>query len=344
MAGPRADRRAITTQIIDRAATAAHRDVLNAGREVIRASSTRWRRVTDGSPCGFCAMIASRGPVYSSADTAGMGGNRYHSRCGCSVEPFEGDPKTWAPTPDEQRYIDAYNASWRSGDDAAAIAKRMEEWLANPANADDVAASLADPAKWVDLDDDTLDALAMQAMDEGDFLAAERIGEIMDGRFYDPTGRRIDATDPFRSDVFDWYAKQDPATQARFAEKLESSLGYDAGQAFAQESWAHVNTAKLGRTLPTERQIRRDYDDWLESEWLKAEAATNGYMLSPAAKAQGVTVRKLWKVNATTAKKWATPEMLDYWDTNGRLTLADFRAGFTGKAETTANLMKGRWA
>lgn len=343
---PRADARAITTQTIGKLATAAHRDVLNAGREVIRASSPRWRRVTDGAPCGFCAMLASRGPVYHSREKAGVGGNRYHGRCGCTAEPFEGDPADWVPTDAEQRYIDAYEASYESGSDPAALAARMEQWLTDPANLDklDDAVDLANPATWVNLDDDALDALAIQKMDEGDFTAAERIGEIQDARFYDPSGQRVDASDPFRADVFDWYAKQDPTTQARFTDKLESALGYDAGQMFAQESWAHSNTAKMGRTLPTERQIRREYADWLESEWLKAEAVTNGYMLTPAAKAQGVTVRQLWKVNATTAKKWATREMLDYWNANGRLTLADFRAGFTGSSkDTTANLMKGAW-
>lgn len=43
-----------------------------------------WARVTHPSkngPCGFCAMLASRGPVYSSARAAGLGVERFHWNC-----------------------------------------------------------------------------------------------------------------------------------------------------------------------------------------------------------------------------------------------------------------------
>lgn len=45
----------------------------------------RWRRVTDGSPCKFCQMLAGRGAVYLDRDTAV--GRAYHDRCGCYAEP-----------------------------------------------------------------------------------------------------------------------------------------------------------------------------------------------------------------------------------------------------------------
>lgn len=41
-----------------------HRRALNAGRDTMvfstAANGTRWRRVTDGNPCAFCAMLATR--------------------------------------------------------------------------------------------------------------------------------------------------------------------------------------------------------------------------------------------------------------------------------------------
>lgn len=40
-----------------------------------------WARVSDGSPCAFCAMLVSRGPVY----TKDTGRFRAHWRCGCSL-------------------------------------------------------------------------------------------------------------------------------------------------------------------------------------------------------------------------------------------------------------------
>lgn len=63
-------------------------------RQILNASRTRllehhkvdknvrgWARVSDGKPCGFCAMLVSRGPVYSTA-TARFDA---HDGCGCSA-------------------------------------------------------------------------------------------------------------------------------------------------------------------------------------------------------------------------------------------------------------------
>lgn len=96
------------------------------------AESNGWRRVTDGNPCAWCAMLATRGPAYRSAVTAGEG-RRYHDRCGCTVEEVFGD---WVPTATEQRFIDLYNASHEpgmSGQEAAAAMRRNGDGVVNDA-------------------------------------------------------------------------------------------------------------------------------------------------------------------------------------------------------------------
>ena len=69
---------------------------LEGGRSVMQQSieaderATGYARVTDNDPCHWCAMLASRGPVYKSAQTAGdprQGGDRYHDHCGCVAYP-----------------------------------------------------------------------------------------------------------------------------------------------------------------------------------------------------------------------------------------------------------------
>ncbi|WP_053751937.1 hypothetical protein [Streptomyces sp. MMG1533] len=69
---------------------------LEGGRQVMQRSiaaddhATGWSRVTDADPCAWCAMLASRGPVYKSAQTAGdprQGGDRYHDHCACQAWP-----------------------------------------------------------------------------------------------------------------------------------------------------------------------------------------------------------------------------------------------------------------
>lgn len=90
-------------------AGAGSRHVLNGGRQqlVNTASADEmavgFSRVTDAEPCAFCAMLASRGPVYFTRATAfrttGRSkrgeGEKYHDDCGCSVEPSFNRKTDW---------------------------------------------------------------------------------------------------------------------------------------------------------------------------------------------------------------------------------------------------------
>lgn len=64
-----------------------------------------YARVTDGDPCKFCAMLATRGPIYAQ-DTVGFAS---HSKCGCSGEPVYDN---WSYTPQTedlaQQWMDNY--------------------------------------------------------------------------------------------------------------------------------------------------------------------------------------------------------------------------------------------
>lgn len=68
---------------------AASRHVLTGGRQSLLTLLTddsrarRWIRVTDENPCAFCSMLASRGPVYLTKDSAGF---RAHDHCACTAE------------------------------------------------------------------------------------------------------------------------------------------------------------------------------------------------------------------------------------------------------------------
>jgi len=87
--------------------------ILAGGRGVVRESGKAdrraigVRRVSDGDPCTFCAMLVSRGPAYTSeaAALAKGNGDPYHKGCGCSVEIIYSD---WVPNSQEQAYVDAY--------------------------------------------------------------------------------------------------------------------------------------------------------------------------------------------------------------------------------------------
>jgi len=66
------------------------RHALDAGRETVLGAlrddpklEYRWYRVTSGTPCDFCQMLAGRGAVYRE-DTAGF---KAHDHCGCYPAP-----------------------------------------------------------------------------------------------------------------------------------------------------------------------------------------------------------------------------------------------------------------
>lgn len=108
------DREDAHEQAFTKYAGIVRRQTLMGGRLTIAATAGRdriargWRRVTDGDPCSFCAMLASRGPAYTSAATAqarNAEGLRYHGNCGCTAEIIYG---TWTPTPQEADYVDRY--------------------------------------------------------------------------------------------------------------------------------------------------------------------------------------------------------------------------------------------
>jgi hypothetical protein len=72
-----------------RSSASAMRHVLGGARDTITATVAEdpralgWARATSGRPCAFCAMVASRGPVYKEQGTADF---QPHDGCHCEPE------------------------------------------------------------------------------------------------------------------------------------------------------------------------------------------------------------------------------------------------------------------
>lgn len=96
--------------------------VLDTGRQTTADAAVEdpaakgWARVARPDACYFCAMLATRGGVYSDSETAltvGPGsarsGERYHDNCRCLAVPvFEGE--TYRPP----SYVREWDALWKS--------------------------------------------------------------------------------------------------------------------------------------------------------------------------------------------------------------------------------------
>lgn len=106
------------------------RQVLTGGRETLLRTVAEdrwalgWGRVTDGNPCPFCALLASRGPVYKE-DTVDF---EAHDHCTCAAMPFyEG-----AEWPGRAReFKDLYNRSVRQAREAGELRRGTSNDLLN---------------------------------------------------------------------------------------------------------------------------------------------------------------------------------------------------------------------
>lgn len=109
---------------------AALRHALAGGRDTINGSvlddprAIGWARAADGNACAFCAMLASRGPVYSE-DSADF---EAHDHCTCSTEPVYSSDAPWPQHSEQYRqiYNDATADVPRGGDLANAFRQAYE--------------------------------------------------------------------------------------------------------------------------------------------------------------------------------------------------------------------------
>lgn len=71
---------------------------------------------------------------------------------------------------------------------------------------------------------------------------------------------------------------------------------------------------------------RKSYRDHSYRQWLAAENATRGVLLNKQGVATGVDERTLFNGPETRARKYASEELKSWWDQNGRMTFAEYRA------------------
>lgn len=134
---------------LSRVTGAATRHALDGGRSVLRAAVAEdpralgWARVTDDDPCYFCAMLASRGPVYRTRRSALVTeeGDAYHDGCACVPEPVYSYTAAWPGRGRELAALWAETTEGLSGDDARrafrrAIEQRRAERTAQEAEAE----------------------------------------------------------------------------------------------------------------------------------------------------------------------------------------------------------------
>ena len=138
-------RQRIMAEGIARAAGAATRHVTTGGRDkmVLNVTSDTlargWVRTTAAGCCYYCAMLASRGPVYkqdsfssSNGRFQGAGEQKVHDNCGCGLRPWYEAGEDVPERVDELSDLWATSTTGFSGDRAILAFRRAYEGRGTP--------------------------------------------------------------------------------------------------------------------------------------------------------------------------------------------------------------------
>jgi hypothetical protein len=93
------------------------------------------------------------------------------------------------------------------------------------------------------------------------------------------------------------------------------------------------------RTSPTRQDVQLEYASFLEEQYVTAEGATRGHMLNAAGRAAGIDPRSLFSGEATRAARYASEELLEFWEGTRRTGWSEFyyaRTGSPGSARAAA--------
>ena len=129
--------------------------------------------------------------------------------------------------------------------------------------------------------------------------------------------------------------------------------GLDEAEAVSQVTGVSVERVRRADAITALRgqgyrgqgfdELSRDaWKDWAYSRYDEAEAATNGYMLNAAGRAAGFTEAALFTAPEAQVRKYASPEMREWFDTHGRVDLAEFRAQLLGDSQAAYRLRNQR--
>ena len=111
------------------------KDIINATTRLttmfdVQADPTgpRYARVPQGKTCAFCSMLASRGFVYASEDTAGKW-HQYHHDCDCKIVPSWGETRIdgYDPAKLKTMYEQAKTAAKHAGQPTSV--KNVLSWM-----------------------------------------------------------------------------------------------------------------------------------------------------------------------------------------------------------------------
>jgi hypothetical protein len=126
-----------------------------------------------------------------------------------------------------------------------------------------------------------------------------------------------------------------------FREAYAEVHGLDPDQLDRQERAAALDFYRRpGETL--DQAVRRLYSEHVHEQWLAAENATRGHLLSREGQRAGIDPVSLFSGPAVRARKYASEDLLRFWADNPRVTFVEFRAATLGRASDIEAAQRAR--
>ncbi len=172
------------------------------------------------------------------------------------------------------------------------------------------------------------DDLATHLGDVGDNEVA--LGKIM---------RELDRRDREQERRTARKQERESARDAEFERQVDA--GVDAEAAYAavygvseerqrrQEAISSLRAAGY-RGAGLDALVRDAFKEHVRQAYLDAETVTRGQMRSKEGRAANIDERSLFVGPEARARKYASRELLDYWQQHGRMTVEDFKASVMG--------------
>lgn len=354
------------TQAVVGGASRVARHVEAAGRDYMRQASFAddnaigWARVARGArTCAWCLMLISRGPAYHDGASAGVNDdgtmNAWHTRCDCQAVPvFDLDDfpgrdqwlaaeKLWNATTGEVDGVEKVREFRRAVEGTHPL-RADGDTRDRPIDAplDDAPALVAQgdllTRRPADLTDDEMDDALAAAIEADDW---DRFGELeAEAEVRQEAKDRKVAASAARSERRRAQKERDRAAQLDLMVELIDQ-GVSESDAYAQAYGVSVDQAERTFAIESlrsagykgssfEKLARDSYADHCAREWLRAEGDCRGEMRNQLGERMNVDDRALFSGPVSRVKKYASEELLQWFEENGRTSFDEWVAQLLG--------------
>lgn len=174
---------------------------------------------------------------------------------------------------------------------------------------------------------------AAKTADWSDEQLEAAVGECLDDpQALDALARLIDARQ----------AMNEVLAQLERSQATAAQRNLDAPDPWAEATPLTSPGLRRGSRLSADKQLRADYETWVDIQWMQAEDDCRGVLLNAQGRAAGVDARSLFSGPVARASKYASEELLSWWGRHGRLTFAAYRYQALGRDSDKAAAEKAR--